>query len=113
VANPITDREYLDSWLSGIASTIAVALRTLLQDRHLYQSVTVPLDIVPTKDTRLQNVALGQWFPEGQTLAGLFLLRTFIEQFVKASTGIDRKADEVLDTYMAELPQDFKTGSRR
>jgi hypothetical protein len=45
----------------------------------------------------------------GQTLAGLFLLRTLIEQFARASTGSKAEnADEVLDAYMGTLPGDFK-----
>jgi hypothetical protein len=45
----------------------------------------------------------------GQTLAGLFLLRTLIEQWALAATkSKDSKADQLLDAYMASLPDDFK-----
>lgn len=44
-----------------------------------------------------------------QTLAGLFLLRTTIEQWALSVTGLkDPQADKVLDEYMNKLPDDFK-----
>ena len=45
----------------------------------------------------------------GQTLAGLFLLRTLIEQWVRENTKhTDLEVDNVLDAYMNSLPADFK-----
>jgi len=44
----------------------------------------------------------------GQTLAALFLLRTLIEQYGRASTKVEGLADQVLDAYMKSLPDDFK-----
>lgn len=45
----------------------------------------------------------------GQTLAGLFLLRTLVEQWARASTGSQKKeADKVMEDYMGSLPQDFR-----
>jgi len=45
----------------------------------------------------------------GQTLAGLFLLRTLIEQWVRQTTGdSDSKADACLEQYKNTLPDDFK-----
>lgn len=45
----------------------------------------------------------------GQTLAGLFLLRTLIEQWTRDQLPNEKgKADQVLDAYMAKLPEDFK-----
>ena len=49
-------------------------------------------------------------FNSGQVLAALFLVRTFIEQFTRFKTkanDIDL-VDNVLSTYMAKLPEDFK-----
>ena len=46
-------------------------------------------------------------FNSGQTLAGLFLLRVFIEQYSKKIVG-DGKADEVIQRYSETLPKDFK-----
>jgi hypothetical protein len=45
----------------------------------------------------------------GQTLAGIFLLRTLIEQWAQSaapSKGI--QADEAIDSYLTTLPEDFK-----
>ena len=47
----------------------------------------------------------------GQTLAGLFLLRTLIEQWARSQVPepAPSRADELLDAYMATLPLDFKS----
>ena len=45
----------------------------------------------------------------GQTLAGVFLLRTLLEQWARAASGSkNEQADQVMDDYMAALPDDFK-----
>lgn len=45
----------------------------------------------------------------GQTLAGLFLLRTLIEQWARSQVKeAAARADELMDKYMATLPDDFK-----
>ena len=44
----------------------------------------------------------------GQTLAGLFLLRTLIEQWARSKVQSPAaRADELMDQYMAMLPKDF------
>jgi hypothetical protein len=48
----------------------------------------------------------------GQTLAGIFLLRTVIEQWARSKVPCGpllTEADAVLDAYMATLPDDFKS----
>jgi hypothetical protein len=46
----------------------------------------------------------------GQTLAGLFLLRTALEQWARSASGSKKEqADQVMDDYMATLPEDLKT----
>jgi hypothetical protein len=45
----------------------------------------------------------------GQTLAGLFLLRTSIEQWIRALGADHEKADQAIDWYMSTLPTDFKS----
>lgn len=45
----------------------------------------------------------------GQTLAGLFLLRTSIEQWIRSLGAKHDKADQALDWYMSTLPDDFKS----
>lgn len=48
-------------------------------------------------------------FNSGQVLAAIFLLRTFIEQFVKDAAGTkDIMVDLAIDNYMGKLPQEFK-----
>lgn len=45
----------------------------------------------------------------GQTLAGLFLLRTLLEQWARSSSGSAKEqADQVMDDYMVTLPDDLK-----
>jgi hypothetical protein len=45
----------------------------------------------------------------GQTLAGIFLLRTLIEQWARSKVPSDQLlADAVLDAYMSALPENFK-----
>ena len=47
-------------------------------------------------------------FQSGQTLAGLFLLRTLVEQWARLATGqLTQAASDVLDAYMESLPPDF------
>jgi hypothetical protein len=49
-------------------------------------------------------------FNSGQVLPALFMLRTFIEQYARAVTNASSDlADEVLEKYMADLPEDFKS----
>jgi hypothetical protein len=44
----------------------------------------------------------------GQTLAGVFLLRTLLEQWARSASGSKKEqADQVMDDYMATLPEDF------
>jgi len=45
----------------------------------------------------------------GQTLAGLFFLRTFIEQFTRSLYPGIEMADKVLEEYTKNLPEDFKS----
>lgn len=48
-------------------------------------------------------------FQSGQVLAGIFLLRTLIEQWARKASGEKREqADQVMEDYMATLPNDFK-----
>lgn len=47
----------------------------------------------------------------GQILPALFLLRTVIEQEARAKTGLKdvRPTDKVMDTYMEQLPENFRS----
>jgi hypothetical protein len=44
-----------------------------------------------------------------QTLAGLFLLRTSIEQWIRSLGAKHEKADQAIEWYMSTLPDDFKS----
>jgi hypothetical protein len=49
-------------------------------------------------------------YQSGQTLAGIFLLRTLMEQWVRSvAASTDLLADEALVAYMGTLPEDFKS----
>lgn len=48
-------------------------------------------------------------YQSGQALAGIFLLRTLIEQWAKSKTERkDLQADQAIDSYLDTLPTDFK-----
>lgn len=81
-----------------------------------------PLEVLPTPKTLPKSVS--KYYGNaviahhaGQTLAGLFLLRVFIEQFwrtvpaVKELVALQPKAtgDEQGDAYQSKLPQDFNS----
>jgi hypothetical protein len=44
----------------------------------------------------------------GQTLAGIFLLRTLLEQYAYTKSTNPQSADDAIDQYMNGLPADFK-----
>jgi len=84
------------------------------QGGKLTQSGRAPIEHVEVPDVVPKSVQ--KWYSgavvahqSGQTLAGLFLLRTLIEQWARETTRQPNlPADRVLDTYMDLLPQDFK-----
>jgi len=84
------------------------------QGLKLTQSGRSPIEYVEVHPAVPKS--LHKWFrsaivayQSGQTLAGLFLLRTFIEQWVRENTKQpDSQADRVLEVYMGLLPPDFK-----
>lgn len=47
-------------------------------------------------------------YQSGQTLAGLFLLRTLCEQWARRYAESNDKADVAIDKYMQSLPDDFR-----
>lgn len=72
-----------------------------------------PIEHVPVPKTLPQEVA--NFFSDavvaqqsGQTLAGLFMLRTLCEQWTRRFAEPTDKADAALDKYMESLPDDFK-----
>jgi hypothetical protein len=63
----------------------------------------------PDERERLYSGAIVA-YQSGQSLAGLFLLRTLIEPFARAATASKAPtADQVMDDYVSTLPADFKS----
>jgi len=81
---------------------------------RLALSGRAPIEHVEAPSTLPKSIS--RWYrgavvahQSGQTLAGLFLLRTLIEQWVRENTKHpDLEVDNVLDDYMNSLPADFK-----
>ncbi len=83
------------------------ARKLTLSGRSPIEHVAVP-KVIPKE--------MGQFFSgaiiahqSGQTLAGLFLLRTLIEQWVKKYGATHERADDALKWYNETLPEDFKS----
>lgn len=79
-----------------------------ISGRSPIEFVMLP-DMIP-KETGEYYSGAALAYDSGQTLAALFLLRTFIEQYVRRKTGMkqDREIDQVFEAYMTTLPDDFK-----
>ncbi len=79
--------------------------RFTLQGRSPIEVVELP-DFLPKTERWLFSDAVVA-YQSGKTLAGLFYLRSFIEQFARRQTGItERKPGEtILDAYQALLPE--------
>lgn len=80
--------------------------KLILSGRSPIEHVTVPTDI--PKRVRQYYSGGVVAHQSGQTLAGLFLLRTLIEQWVRPLGTAEERADVLLDRYMSMLPDDFK-----
>lgn len=75
-----------------------------LQGRSPMEHVEVP-NYIPKDERKFFRDALIA-FGSGKTLAAVFYLRTFIEQFARRVTGMTGRAtgEEILDAYYASLP---------
>jgi len=75
-----------------------------LQGRSPMEQIEVP-NYLPKSESRFYRDAVIA-FNSGKTLAALFYLRTFVEQFARRITGTTGKAtgDEILDAYYKTLP---------
>jgi hypothetical protein len=79
-----------------------------LSGRTPIEHVSVP-SFIPKRERRYYSDAIVAC-NSGQVLAGLFLLRTFIEQFVRRVVpNPPDLADLVLEKYMSSLPASFKS----
>jgi hypothetical protein len=76
-----------------------------VEGRSPFEEVVLP-PFIPKKESWLLSGAIVA-AQTSNTLAGLFYLRSFIEQFARRQTGIkDRKSgEEILDAYQALLPE--------
>ena len=74
--------------------------------RSPMEHVEVPREI-PKDVARFYSGAIVA-HQSGQTLAGLFLLRTLCEQWARKFAAANDYADEAIKKYMDSLPEDFK-----
>lgn len=82
-------------------------LQLFLEGRSPIEYVEVP-KVIPKEQRKYYSDAIVA-HNSGQTLAGLFLLRTFIEQYVRRhSANPELPADKLIENYMEQLPVDFK-----
>ena len=82
-------------------------LKLYLVGRYPIESTPVP-DVIPKSHRKFISDAIIA-HNCGQTLAGLFFLRVFIEQYTKKhSDKKELKADQLIENYMKQLPKDFK-----
>jgi hypothetical protein len=82
-------------------------LRLILCGRAPIEHIPVP-DVIPKNIRKFYSGAILA-YQSGQTLAGIFLLRTLIEQWAQSkSTQKGLQADQAIDAYMGTLPDDFK-----
>ena len=80
--------------------------RLTLSGRAPIEYVAVPREIPkPVKRFYRSAIVAHQ---SGETLAGIFMLRTLVEQWVRTATSRAGYADEVLEAYVESLPEDFR-----
>jgi hypothetical protein len=82
-------------------------LKLFLEGRSPMEQVDVP-KVIPKGQKKYYSDAIVA-HNSGQTLAGLFLLRTFIEQYMRdvlSDSGL--LPDKLIEKYMEQLPKDFK-----
>jgi len=82
-------------------------MKLTISGRAPIEHVTVPSVLPKTLQHFYSGAVVAH--QSGQTLAGLFLLRTVIEQWARQQVeDAGLKADEVIDKYMITLPDDFR-----
>jgi hypothetical protein len=81
-----------------------VGWKMILEGRSPIEHVEIP-DFLPKTEARLFRDAVVA-AQSGKTLAGIFYLRCFIEQFARRLTGISdkRTGNEILSAYQEQLP---------
>lgn len=102
--------EYICQSCKGLPTVFLVrreGLKLFLEGRSPIEHVEVP-KVIPKAHSKYYSDAIVA-HNSGQTLAGLFLLRTFVEQYIRQlspETGIP--ADKLMEKYMEQLPSVFK-----
>jgi len=82
-------------------------LKLFLEGRSPIEHVEVP-KVIPKEQRKYYSGAIIA-HNSGQTLAGLFLLRTFVEQYLRSvSPNPELLVDDLVEGYMGQLPLDFK-----
>jgi hypothetical protein len=84
-----------------------VGAKLTLCGRSPMEHVDVPKHLPPKAKEYIAGAIVAHQC--GQTLAGLFLLRTSIEQWIRSLGAEHEKADQAIDWYMSTLPEDFKS----
>lgn len=88
-----------------------IGFKLTLSGRSLIEHVEVPKFIPKLHRKYFSGAILAQ--QSGQTLAGNFLLRTFIEQWERSFTGMqsvnDDNMEAIHDNYKKDLPDAFKS----
>lgn len=83
-------------------------LKLYIVGRYPIESTPVPYVIPKSHRKYISDSIIAH--NSGQTLAGLFFLRVFIEQYTKEqSHKKELMADQLIDNYMNQLPVDFKS----
>jgi hypothetical protein len=79
-----------------------------LEGRSPIEHVNIPA-YIPKKESRLFSDAVIA-FNAGKILAGLFYLRSFIEQFARRQTNLEGRiaGDEIMESYGKLLPEDLR-----
>jgi len=103
--------EYECQYCKGLPSVFMIrrdGMKISLEGRSPIEYVEVP-KVIPKGQAKYFSGAIVA-HNSGQTLAGLFLLRTFIEQYVRnvAADPASYVVDDLFKKYMETLPQDFK-----
>src|SRR5262249_47468291 len=80
-----------------------------LHGRSPIENVEVPV-FIPKEEYRFYRDALVA-YQSGKTLAGLFYLRTFLEQFARRQTGLTERSsgDEIMQAYNQTLAPDLSS----
>jgi len=83
-------------------------LKITLSGRAPIEQIQVP-PYIPKEERQYYSDAIIA-HNSGQTLAGLFLLRTFIEQYIRnLYNRSELPVDQLIEQYMTSLPPDFKS----